>query len=87
LDTYDTESILLGGAEFDPAFSDAVVETLVFEKSPCSFRTTAVVTLAAAGAPRVSNHSSQILRPLRARYSLMVIMSNGNILLSILQAH
>jgi hypothetical protein len=51
----------------------------VFEKLSRSLRTGTVVAWATAGERRLSPHVSQGLRPLRSRYSLMVIVPDGNV--------
>ena len=81
-----TEIDSISGAELDPAFIDAGADTPVFEKSHCSIRTSAVVTSIATGVLRLSNHASKGLRPLRSRYSLTVIMTDGNVSVTIPQA-
>jgi hypothetical protein len=69
----------ISGAKLDPVFINAGADTSVFEELSCVIRTRAVVTSAAGGASRLSNHSSKGLRPLRPRYSLIVIMTNANV--------
>ena len=80
------EADSISGAEFDPVFIDAVADTPVFENLPCPIRTGVVVTSAVAGVSRLSNHSSKGLRPLRSRYSLIVIMTDANVWVTIPQA-
>ena len=46
----------VAGARVYPAFEDPVPTPLVLERLPCSIRTSAVATLAAACAPRRLNH-------------------------------
>ena len=70
---------LLSGGRSDPAFMAPGSGTFVPEMLPVASGPFAAVIWGSAGASRLSNHSSQGLRPLNSRYSLTVSMSDGNV--------